>query len=776
MMRRRWKVVAGLMILAMAGVWLLSRPGPAQREMNETRRALRREGFKVDLGEFDFALSPELSRRAASLARTSRAELTNRLHPSAVMGGMRDFPPLLTPIGDKAAVATWKLDGLKSYRGEALWPDLRDGLDESKARLEEARQAAMSGPIRFEPIGSRLPNPLLPYLADLKNLATTFGVETVLALHDRKRDAAWTNLLAVTCLATAYSPEPIEVSQLVRFGCVGIAFDATWSALQAPGWTEAQLAALQRRWEAVELWSGLPETAAYSRANMAGLIQLERREPILGGMPFSDVMRHPRDAWAEVQRYWSRGKYRRQGSYEDERAVLSYYQDRELELRRAVQAGTWAEMRQLPGVTSFVPFNSTNSSRALMMMNMRQLAVSAQGGGVSLPGRAAEAEARRRLVVTALALERYRLRHERYPGSLAELVPELLKAPAVDFMDGQPIRYRVTEDGHFLLYSVGLDCVDNGGRIRRAGRRGVPFSETVREFESPQGIDLAWPQAASDVEIARFQEEEKRAEAAQARDAEAAQAEAWWSITSRRQSNVEQALAEAPSAITNEPVRGGRRLSDLLSNLPGTNAPSLLDLLRLQQVVSGGEPEAVVFELPIRYEALTNLGELVLCIDRYGSDYEAGWAVGHYECLRAENGNCRLVWSTIYETPGRHALLAALELKDKGQGDEALFGPATAFVVTNVCQFTPESASFDPELGAKFYARLPESNGTYEIELKSPAGERLRTFAGSTSNGFFEVHWDLMDDRGRRCTNDSYDSVFHIALPDSGRSQRFKGP
>ena len=117
-----------------------------------------------------------------------------------------------------------------------------------------------------------------------------------------------------------------------------------------------------------------------------------------------------------------------------------------------------------------------------------------------------------------------------------------------------------------------------------------------------------------------------------------------------------------------------------------------------------------------------------------------------------------------------------LDLKDKGQNDEGLFGPVTPFVVTNLCQFTPESASFDPELGAKFYARLPESNGTYQIELKSPAGERLRTITGSTTNGFFEVHWDLTDDRGRRCTNDSYDSVFDITLPDSGRSQTLRGP
>ena len=129
---------------------------------------------------------------------------------------------------------------------------------------------------------------------------------------------------------------------------------------------------------------------------------------------------------------------------------------------------------------------------------------------------------------------------------------------------------------------------------------------------------------------------------------------------------------------------------------------------------------------------------------------------------------------------GRHGRypnsLAGLDLKDKGQDNDGLLGQLTTFVVTNLCQFTPESASFDPELGAKFYARLPESNGTYQIELKSPAGERLRTISGSTSNGLFEVHWDLTDDRGRRCTNDSYDSVFDITLPGSGRSQTLRGP
>ena len=422
-MGRRWTILAGLVVLTVVGAWLLSyAPSPALRELDKTRRALRRDGFKLDLREFDFSLPPELSRRAALLAKTTRAAITNRAQAFPIIEGIGEFPHL-TPAGRDVGIPTWKLSRLKGYRGTDLWLEFSEQAKLSQGRLEAARQAAMSGPIRFEPIGSRFPNPLLPYLADLKRLASTFEAVTMLSLRNGEQDAAWTNLLALTCLATAYNPEPMDISELVRFGCIGIACDATWNALQAPAWAEGQLALLQGLWERPELWSGLPETAAYSRASTAALYQLERRQPIFDGMSFREVVRHPGEAWAALGRYWSLGRSRRQGSYEDEKAVLLYYRDREVELRRAVGANSWAEMRLIPGVTNPVPFGPRSHSRATAIMNLRRIGLRAQGLGVGVVGRAAEAETRRRLVVTALALERYRLRHERYPGTLADLVP-----------------------------------------------------------------------------------------------------------------------------------------------------------------------------------------------------------------------------------------------------------------------------------------------------------------------------------------------------------------
>ena len=76
----------------------------------------------------------------------------------------------------------------------------------------------------------------------------------------------------------------------------------------------------------------------------------------------------------------------------------------------------------------------------------------------------------------ACALERYRLANGHFPEILNALVPQYLKELPQDIMDGQPLRYRRTEDGQFVLYSVGSDGVDNGGQLvaRRRNWRGEP--------------------------------------------------------------------------------------------------------------------------------------------------------------------------------------------------------------------------------------------------------------------------------------------------------------
>ena len=65
----------------------------------------------------------------------------------------------------------------------------------------------------------------------------------------------------------------------------------------------------------------------------------------------------------------------------------------------------------------------------------------------------------------AIALERYRLAHGEYPESLDALAPQLLKQLPHDIINGQPLHYRRTADGQFVLYSVGWNETDDGGVV-----------------------------------------------------------------------------------------------------------------------------------------------------------------------------------------------------------------------------------------------------------------------------------------------------------------------
>lgn len=77
--------------------------------------------------------------------------------------------------------------------------------------------------------------------------------------------------------------------------------------------------------------------------------------------------------------------------------------------------------------------------------------------------------------MTALAVERHRLGRGRLPDALGQLVPDYLAAVPEDPFDGRPLRYRRTDRG-FVVYSVGEDGRDDGGKPRRPVARGKPHA------------------------------------------------------------------------------------------------------------------------------------------------------------------------------------------------------------------------------------------------------------------------------------------------------------
>jgi hypothetical protein len=85
--------------------------------------------------------------------------------------------------------------------------------------------------------------------------------------------------------------------------------------------------------------------------------------------------------------------------------------------------------------------------------------------------RYAYAQAALDLVVTACAVERYRIARRQLPEALDELVPDWIDRGPVDVIDGRPLRYRRLDRNRYVLYSVGWNQTDDGGRVAERDRR-----------------------------------------------------------------------------------------------------------------------------------------------------------------------------------------------------------------------------------------------------------------------------------------------------------------
>ena len=802
-MKLRWKIAVGAAAVVAVGLVIFLWPdNRAAREMMETREKLRAQGFKTELSDFNFFTTAEFRERQTAL--------TNAGYPRTMIRPQQDYwregllrgelPKMMATIDRDAALVAWKTEPLPDYlRGQFwqgnFWTAYRSVLEEWPG-LDEACAAALSGPIRFHLNASDGTSMLLAHVSTMRSLSTTLGKRMVLELHDGNQDAAWTNLLAATRLVTAWEIEPVEVSHLVRFACTVFAFDTTWQALQARNWTDAQLATLQREWESADFLKGLPETAAFAGAVAADACQDEREQPRpTFGITWREALRSPRHAWYAVRQYREYVSYRNRGSYEDEKMVLLAYQRQEQELKQAVQHKTWSEIRLLPAATNDVEFQSKYNSGVLSRLRLNRMSIRMQGEPGRFIGRAAETEARRRVIITAIALERHRLRHGAYPATLAELSMDGLNQPQVDFMDGQPLRYRLIEGGAFVLYSIGLDGEDNGGTMPEPNSS--RSSMNSRYGMPPRLRDIVWPRPATAAEMERFHAEAIAEMKQQTEETEEQQSQAQWKHAAARQAHVEKILSEKRQARSPEPKLGGEPLSAKLANSAvGTNTFSLGELLTPRQLITGAEPEVVTFDVPIQYDTVTNLGELGLFVDPADIDSDTGSQALWCELKRATNGNCLLVWNTIYEAPGKHALMLGLTdlsdtatvnryvgfaggrlgLTDFSPDERELFGPPVPFALSNICEFSITSATFNPAFGGTMRAKLPEMNATYTIQITLPGGEHVRTLSGSTTNGVITAFWDLTDDAGKRRTNNEFASVFRVTLTDSGRTQTMKGP
>ena len=88
------------------------------------------------------------------------------------------------------------------------------------------------------------------------------------------------------------------------------------------------------------------------------------------------------------------------------------------------------------------------------------------------------------------ANERYRLAHGKFPPTLAALVPQFTRKLPHDVINGEPLHYRLTDDGQFVLYSVGWNEKDDAGTI--VGNKGDADTMVWLKYRNTNWKDGDW--------------------------------------------------------------------------------------------------------------------------------------------------------------------------------------------------------------------------------------------------------------------------------------------
>jgi hypothetical protein len=324
---------------------------------------------------------------------------------------------------------------------------LRAELDRLGPALKEARKLAdrPHGRHRIDYRRNVLATPLHDQ-AQTRRVARLLRDDALSHQHRGDLAAALASGRAALNAARALGDEPCAVSQLIRVAGVSVACQSVERTLAQGEPAGADLADLQRRLAEEDAHPGAWVAARGERALMHELFDaLESGEVNLSQAGGND---NTPPSWQErCFAHIIRDRFRG-----DHPLLLSL-------LTRAV------------AVAGLPPHEQADAERAFRD-EARGLPESATVARLLLPAldkvfaACRRKHAQVRCLVAALAAERYRQKHGRWPESLAGLAPDYLAAVPLDPFDGQPLRYRRLADG-VVVYSVGVDKTDDGGNIDR---------------------------------------------------------------------------------------------------------------------------------------------------------------------------------------------------------------------------------------------------------------------------------------------------------------------
>jgi hypothetical protein len=363
-----------------------------------------------------------------------------------------------------AALDTVRAAASRPILGRLLTPDIGDDLDQA---MRDAGRPVGARP-NFPPVENPLMiGVLLPHLGELRHNARLIASDCSLAILDTDPARYRANIRALLGMSHQCLGESFLITQLVGVAIAHVAFERLLAADLSPGFlTDADLRDLSH------------ELAGFE----GGRIQIRFEGERYG---VEDML----------QRYFS-DNGRGDGYYIGGEQIDALYDDfgmarpKALPLLHAltpVQSAIVPSRAQIQNLLerfletaqrdeALPPWRHHERISPLwwsrlmesgvynLFPPLRSLLGDEPSPAVASLGSRDMVEAYRSAILVRFASELHRRRHGSWPASLDQLVPAFLPSLPVDPITGQPLHYALqSASGMPLLYSVGVDGIDNGG-------------------------------------------------------------------------------------------------------------------------------------------------------------------------------------------------------------------------------------------------------------------------------------------------------------------------
>jgi hypothetical protein len=325
------------------------------------------------------------------------------------------------------------------------------------------------------------PGTLLPHLARVKACCRYLSFHASAALKAGDRATAVEDLKLLFRLLDSIRREPILISHLVRIAVLQIGLQPVWEGLADRQWTEADLSviegelgkldlladyqfALRGERTCCQLWA-----VDYMRkAGINGLEQLADSSQDLGSGELEKLLRVA--LFRLIPSGW----------FDQNKVSLCRLHENYLlpvvDLqRRVVSPSATAQSQSALEEQHLRPYDGFSR------MLLPSLAKSAE--------KFAYGQTYADLARVACALERCRLANGQFPETLDALAPKFIEKLPHDLISGQPLKYRRTDDGRFVLYSVGWNETDDGGMVEstKSGNADINKGDWVWRYPAEQG-------------------------------------------------------------------------------------------------------------------------------------------------------------------------------------------------------------------------------------------------------------------------------------------------